>query len=55
MKNRAGNAQKDSKSLTGFREALKKNYLSALHLSYGKQGLPHVMWGLSSLVVKHGL
>ena len=24
MKNRAGNAQKDSKSLTGFREALKK-------------------------------
>ena len=59
MKNRAGNAQKDSKSLTGFREALKKKknviYLSALHLSYSIQGLPCVMWDLSSLVVTHGL
>ena len=55
MKNRAGNAQNGSNSLTSFREALKKNYLSALHLSYGMQGLPHVVWDLSSLVVKHGL
>ena len=56
MKNRAGNAQKDSKSLMGFREALKKKviYLSALHLSYSMQGLPCVVWDLSSLFVTHG-